>query len=107
MISIHTKSEARALSSAECSSFFVFHSPDVREEMKLDIRPSRGFLHRPTEYLHIERIEARFLAASAVASEGYGSQEAESNPIGSELKMESSMEDITWEFYPKSMQVRQ
>jgi hypothetical protein len=111
MTSIQTKSgdsEARTLPAAdspECSSFFVFHSPDVLEEMKLDIRTSRGSLHRPDENLHIEEIEARFLAASAAASEGYESQEAESNPNGSELKMESSNEDITWAFYPNSMQV--
>jgi hypothetical protein len=100
MTSIQTKSP-------ECSSFFVFHSPDVREEMKLDIRTSRGSLHRPDENLHSEDIEARCLAASASSSVGIGyeSQEGASNPDVSELNMESPMEDNTWAFYPNSMQV--
>ncbi len=120
MTTIQTKSEARTLSGAdseewtlsgagspECGAFFVFHSPDVSEETKLDIRPSRGSLHRPDEHLYIEAIEARILAASAATSEGYESQEAESNPDGSELKMDSSVEDRTWAYYPNSMQVWQ
>ncbi len=114
MTGIHITSDARILSGAdfpECSSFFVFHSPssEIREEITLDIRPSRGSLQRPDENLHIEEIEARFWAATA-ASEDNESQEAESNPDGSrvpsDMKMEGSIEDVTWAVYPKTMQVR-
>ena len=107
MTSTNCKSEVGRTSSdsLECSSFFVFHSSNVRER-QWDIKSSRGSLLQPKELSHFEEIEARFLIASN-SNEDKESLGTESNPDASAMNMDDCNEKnvAQWTYYPNSMQV--